>query len=85
MNIWGQIVNTVSLGLFFLSQAFGGSTGLAIVTLSSIIRLALLPITITVQRRMQQQKEILKKIQPKIDKYKVRYKNNPEKLAQKTM
>ena len=39
MNIWGQIVNTMSLGLFFLSQAFGGSTGLVIVTLLCIIRL----------------------------------------------
>jgi YidC/Oxa1 family membrane protein insertase len=85
MNIWGQIVNTMSLGLFFLSQVFGGSTGLAIITLSCIIRLALLPITIAVQRRMQQQKDILKSIQPKIDKIKSRYKNNPEKLAQKTM
>jgi YidC/Oxa1 family membrane protein insertase len=85
MNIWGQIVNTMSLGLFFLSQTFGGSTGLAIITLSCIIRLALLPITIPVQRRMHQQKEILKEIQPKIEKYKSRYKNNPEKLAQKTM
>jgi YidC/Oxa1 family membrane protein insertase len=85
MNIWGQIVNILSLGLFFFSQAFGGSTGLAIITLSCVIRLALLPITIPVQRRMQQQKEILSKIQPKIDKIKIRYKDNPEKLAQKTM
>jgi YidC/Oxa1 family membrane protein insertase len=85
MNIWGQIVNTLSLGLFFLSQSYGGNTGMAIITLSCIIRLAILPVTITVQRRMRQQKEILKSIQPEIDKIRSRYKNNPEKLAEKTM
>lgn len=85
MNIWGQIVNTLSMGLFFLSQTYGGNTGLAIITISCIVRLAILPITITVQRRTSQQREILKRIQPEIDKIQSRYKNNPEKLAEKTM
>jgi YidC/Oxa1 family membrane protein insertase len=85
MNIWGQIVHSLALGLFTLSQAFGGNTGLAIITISCVIRLALLPLTIAVQRRTNQQKEILQRIQPKLEKINKRYKNNPEKAYQKTM
>jgi YidC/Oxa1 family membrane protein insertase len=85
VNIWGQFVNTLAFGIFFLSQAFGGNTGLAIITLSCVIRLAILPISISIQRRTRQQQEILQRIQPKMDKLRSRYKNNPEKLSQKTM
>jgi YidC/Oxa1 family membrane protein insertase len=85
MSIWGQIVDGLAHGLFFLSQAYSGNTGLAIITLSCIVRLAMLPVSIAVQRRAKQQKEILERIQPKIDKINKRYKNNPEKQMQKTL
>ena len=77
MNIWSQILDALSFSIFFLSQAFGGNLGLAIITISLVARLAILPISIKAGRRMREQQEILESIQPKIKKIKARYKNNP--------
>lgn len=85
MNIWIQFVDTLGMVLFFFTQAYGGNLGLAIISLSLIVRLAILPLSISVGRRMRTQNELLKQLQPKINKLKARYKNDPEKLAQKTM
>lgn len=85
MNIWIQFVNTLGVVLFFFTQAYGGNSGLAIISLSLIVRLAILPLSISIGRRLRIQNELLQQLQPKIKKLKARYKNDPEQLAQKTM
>jgi len=84
-NFWSLFVGYLQTGLFILSQIYGGNTSLAIITLSFMVRLALLPLTLQIARRSQQQQIRLKEIQPELQRLKKRYQNNPEKLSQKTM
>ena len=73
------------MGLFILAQVYGGNISLAIITLSFMTRLALLPLTLRLARRSQQQQIRLQTIQPEVEHLKKLYRNNPEKLSQKTM
>jgi len=84
-NLWSLFVGYLQTGLFILAQVYGGNMSLAIITLSLIVRFALMPLTLRIARRNQQKQVRLKAIQPELERLKARYKNNPEKLAQKTM
>ena len=63
-----------------LSHSFGGSLGWAIVVLSLGIRVALLPLTISLARRARRNQEIMKRLQPEIGRLKQRYEKKPERL-----
>jgi YidC/Oxa1 family membrane protein insertase len=63
-----------------LSHAFGGSLGWAIVVLSLGIRAALLPLTVSLTRRARRNQEIMKRLQPDIDRLRLRYERKPERL-----
>lgn len=84
-NLWSLFVGYLQAGLFVLAHMYGGNISLAIVTLSFMVRLALLPLTLRIARRSQQQQMRLKQIQPELERLKKRYRHDPEKLSQKTM
>jgi YidC/Oxa1 family membrane protein insertase len=84
-NLWSLFVGYLQTGLFILAQVYGGNISLAIITLSLMSRLALLPLTLRLARRSQQQQIRLQAIQPELQLLKKRYSNDPEKLSQKTM
>ena len=63
-----------------LSHAFGGSLGWAIVALSLGIRVALLPLAISLARRARRNQEIMQRLQPEIIRLRQRYENKPERL-----
>lgn len=66
--------------LGFLTQCFGGSLGLAIVTLSFGVRFALLPLSVQLARRARRNQEILRALQPEIEQLKKRFEKKPERL-----
>ncbi|HLF24898.1 MAG TPA: membrane protein insertase YidC [Anaerolineae bacterium] len=82
MNIWATFVETLVVILFELARVYGGNVGLAIITLSLLVRLALLPITLRTARRAQARQAQLKGLQPEIERLKQRYRAHPERLAQ---
>ena len=84
-TLWSLFVGSLQSVLFVLAHMYGGNIGLAIVTLSFAVRLALLPLTLHLAHRSQQQQMRLKEIQPELDRLKKRYRNDPGKLSQKTM
>lgn len=84
-NLWSLFVGFLQTGLFLLAQVYGGNISLAIITLSFMVRLALLPLTLRLARRTQQQQMRLSEIQPELQRLKKIYHGNPEKLSQKTM
>jgi YidC/Oxa1 family membrane protein insertase len=84
-NLWSIFVGYLQIGLFLLAQLYGGNISLAIITLSFTVRLALLPLTLHIARRSQQQQAHLNEIQPELQRLRERYRKNPEKLTQKTM
>jgi len=62
-----------------LSHSFGGSLGYAVIILSLGIRVALLPLTITLARRARRNQEIMRTLQPEIEQLKKRFEKKPER------
>ena len=74
-------MNDMIMGLLAsLSHSFGGSLGWAIVVLSLGIRVALLPLTISLARRGRRNQEIMQRLQPEIKRLMQRYEKKPERL-----
>jgi YidC/Oxa1 family membrane protein insertase len=66
--------------LAHLVQIFGGNLGCAILVLSLGIRIALLPLTIRISRRMMRNQQIARTLQPELDEIKKRFEKKPELL-----
>lgn len=78
---WNSLVGAIAAVLCTLSQIFGGNLGVAIITISLIFRLALLPITLRMARHAQRQQMLLHKLKGQIDSLRTKYKANPQRLA----
>jgi len=63
-----------------LAHSFGGSLGCAILTLSLGIRVALLPLTLRLARRARRNQEILRVLQPEMERLKKRFEKKPERV-----
>ena len=84
IELWTSFVGILAIVFTLLVQYFGGSVGLAIITLSSSIRVALMPLSLRMARRANAQQAILQRIQPEIERLKEKYKSKPERLTQET-
>lgn len=84
-NIWSLFVGYLQTVLFVLAHLYSGNISLAIITLSFMVRLALLPLTLRLARHSQQQQMRLREMQPELERLKKLYRAKPEKLSQKTM
>jgi len=84
MNVFGDVWNAIVAGLNYLLQAFysfTGNYGVAIILLTVLVKLVLLPLTIKQTRSMI----AMQKIQPEIKKLQEKYKEDKEKLSQEMM
>lgn len=70
---------TIQILEFF--KNIGGSWGMAIILLTIIVRLALIPLSVSQQRSMKKMQEL----GPKLKQLQTKYKNDPQKLQQKMM
>jgi len=84
-TVWNFFVSNIQTGLIILAQTYGGNIGLAIITLSFLVRSALMPLTLYIARRNQLQQVHLKELQPELKRLQTRYRNNRQKLTEKTM
>src|SRR6266403_1591450 len=78
---WNSFVGLLSVVLSLLTTAYGGNLGFAIITLSLITRLALLPLTLRMARHAQAQQRILQTIKRDIGELKTKYRATPQKLG----
>lgn len=78
---WNGFVGLLSGVLSLLTTAYGGNLGFAIIALSLITRLALLPLTLRMARQAQAQQRILQTMKREIDDLKATYKASPQKLG----
>ena len=85
MILWNSFVDLLIGGLLSLSQIYNGNMGLAILTLSFMIRFALLPLSLKLSYRSILHQVKLKKLQPELERLQKRYKNNPNQLSEETM
>jgi YidC/Oxa1 family membrane protein insertase len=78
---WNHLVGGLAALLCTLAQAYGGNLGWAIITISVLVRLALLPITLRMARHAHAQQKILAKLKDEIAALKKKYRTKPEQLA----
>lgn len=82
IELWNTVLLEPTLnGLILFSQAFGGSYGMAIIVLTIIINLIILPL------RMKQLKstKAFQSLQPKMQELQKKYGKDKQKLSQETM
>lgn len=79
------LVAALQTAITIVAAATGGSIGLAIITVSISVRIALLPFTIRLARRAEEQRNILEHIRPELDRLKARYAKQPDRLANETV
>jgi YidC/Oxa1 family membrane protein insertase len=84
-HLWLGLVTAVQHAITLLAATTGGSIGLAIITVSVALRIALLPLTIRLARRAEEQRVILERMQPELAQIKARFRNEPERLAAETL
>lgn len=72
------LINPITQALIFLYQILGDNFGLAVITLTLLIRLVLFPITLPALRSAQK----MQKLKPKLDKIKKKHKGDKAKQQQ---
>jgi YidC/Oxa1 family membrane protein insertase len=80
VHIWDSFVGYLVAALFALAQVYGGSLGLAIITLSLSVRIALLPFTLQLARHAQASQRKLHALQPRIDAIRAKYGSDRQRL-----
>ena len=78
---WNSLVGAIAAILCTLSQIYGGNLGMAILTISLLVRLALLPLTLRMARHAQSQQVLMHRLKDQIASLKTRHKSNPQRLA----
>ncbi|PIU57699.1 MAG: protein translocase component YidC, partial [Chloroflexi bacterium CG07_land_8_20_14_0_80_51_10] len=68
-------------GLLIMSKAFGGSFGLAVIALTIILNLIILPLTL----RQLRSTTSMQALQPKLQELQKKYAKDKQKLQQETM
>jgi len=81
MLFWSSFLDLLRVVLFSLAHVCGGSLGSGIVVLSLLIRLALLPLTLRIARRVHAHQAILRGLEPRIAALKKRHAKDPIGLA----
>lgn len=84
MDLWTSFVDLLMGGLFALSQIYGGNMGLAIITLSLMVRLTLMPLSLKLAQRSMARQALLKRLQPELERLRARHRKDPERLARET-
>ncbi len=85
MGLWAMWTNLLQAYLHYLSAHFGLSEALAIIVLTLVARIAMMPITLTAAYRSQKNKEALERIKPELEALRKTFKDNPSELASRTM
>ena len=82
IELWNTLLLEPMLnGLMLFSKAFGGSFGLAIIALTIIVNVFILPLRL----RQLKSTKAMQELQPKIMELQKKYAKNKEKLSQETM
>ncbi len=76
-----SLVDLVRVALFALAHVVGGSMGGAIIAVSLLVRVALLPLTLRLARRALAQQALLESLRPELERLERRYRRQPERIA----
>ncbi|AZQ84835.1 membrane protein insertase YidC [Colwellia sp. Arc7-635] len=85
MDIWNIFISFIVQSIQFLTQEVGVGEAVAIILLTLIGRLVLMPINLLAMANMYRNKKAISAIKPELDKIKVIHKDNPSEIAKSTM
>lgn len=85
MTLWLTIVDLLRGLLFAVAHVTGGSVGVSIFVLSTLIRIALLPLTIRLARRAREHQETLKQLEPQLERIRRRHAADQQRILEETM
>jgi len=83
--IWSSIIDAVRALVFIASQACGHSIGGGILLVSFAVRVALLPLTLRMARRMREHQARIAAVAPRLAKLRERHANDQAALGQATL
>jgi YidC/Oxa1 family membrane protein insertase len=84
MELWAAFVELLRLGIFGLSQLYGGSLGWAIVTVGLVARVLLLPLTVPLALRARAHARRVAELRPQLEAVRTKWKDNPRRLLTET-
>jgi YidC/Oxa1 family membrane protein insertase len=82
--LWSNLIDVLRGSLFVLAHWCGGSFGAAILLASTVMRVALLPITLRATRRRLLREQKLRELAPQLADIKRRYADKPDLLFAST-
>lgn len=85
MELWTLWTHTLDAALALLAANFGLSEALTIILLTLMVRLSLLPVSLTSAYRMQRNKEAMERIKPQLEALRQTLQNQPRELAAQTL
>jgi YidC/Oxa1 family membrane protein insertase len=85
MDIWNIFTSFIVQSIQFLTQEVGVGEAVAIILLTLLGRLVLMPINLLAMANMYRNKKAISAIKPELDKIKVIHKDNPSEIAKSTM
>ena len=83
--LWTGIIDAVRTLVFIASQACGHSTGGGILLVSFAVRVALLPLTLRMARRVREHQARLAALAPRLEQLRHRHANDQAALGQATL
>jgi YidC/Oxa1 family membrane protein insertase len=85
MELWTLWTHLLEASVGSLATYFGFSEAVAIIVLTLIARLALMPVSLTAAYKMQLNKEAMNRIKPALEELRETFKDKPSELASRTM
>jgi YidC/Oxa1 family membrane protein insertase len=82
--MWAGFVDLIRATIFAGSHLLNGSLGASIIVVSTIVRLALLPLMLRTARQAREQQRRLAEIKPQLERLKKRYESDPVQLMTRT-
>src|SRR5262245_53859504 len=84
MAFWEQLVGILREAIFAYTLSGHGNVGSGIAIVTLLARLAFLPLAIRLARAAAAHQAAVQKIQPELDALRMRYKNDPRRVAEET-
>ena len=77
MELWTLLVSGLRIALFALTHLYGGAVGWAILTLSLLTRIALMPLTLRIARRTIELQRALQALEPQLARLRQKHAGDP--------
>lgn len=74
---WSDVIELLRALIFSVAHVFNGSIGLAVIVVSLMVRLALLPLTLRLARRAREHRRRLAELKPELDRMLRKHANDP--------